>query len=406
MFRPKNSDRSGARWFEKIRVREWGDRLKNKIQSNPKLRALAQKIKNHPRVIQGVNRFQALELTERVAILIGVAGLLLFILGPFALLYRKTNLITYEATQRGETLVHLLAAQNQAAFNDQESVLYNVDFVAQERGVKDAVVTDLQGVILFPVARFGKSLDSIKDFGSPKECTRRKKGRELELACPIFKWVEKEKGFVKEPMGMAYLNYSAHESLDLMGPRAFHVFYLLVIFAAVLATVIYLVLTLLQKPIEDLRYNLLAYRRGGTDTLVPPQHFKVLEDLTAEITAALKEQGGTHADSTPVSGDENALIEIARQTALASQKETILIDADKKLIFASDRIREEAKLEVGPHVLKAVKSSPYVNELVEFFSHLLEDKSEELALNLPIVGQMRGMVLKLWGRDYYWVTSL
>lgn len=382
-----------------------GKKLKERIESHPKYQKLLEKIKNHPRVLWAVDKFQNLDWSERIIVLIGTAGLLLFILGPYSLLYRKTNLISYEAVKRGEALVHLLAASNQAAFTSHESVLYSVDSVARELGVNDAVVTDLDGVILSPLERFGQTLDKVKKDISTNGLTTHRDGLNYEFFYPIFKWVEKDQGFVKEPVGMAYLDYSAHESLDMMGSRAFHVFYLLVIFATVLGVVGYLIVEITNKPLQDLRYNILAFHRGGTDTLPLPEHFKALRDLTEEMVSALKVRGSDNPSPSALGTDESSLIEMVRQTALASQKEALLIDADKKLIFASDRIQEETKVEIDQHILRAVKSSPYVNELIDFFSKLFEESSKGI-LTLPGVGEMRGMVLKLWGKDYYLVMSL
>src|SRR3989338_7884718 len=174
-----------------------GKKIKDRIESNPKFKKLLEKIKNHPRVIWAVDKFQNLDWSERVIVLIGVAGLLLFIFGPYSLLYRKTHLISYEAHKRGEALVHLLAAGNQAAFAANESVLYSVDAVSRERGVNDAVVTDLEGIILSPLERFGKTLDKVKNGVSTKGLTTDQKGLDFEFFYPIFKWVEKDHVFVK-----------------------------------------------------------------------------------------------------------------------------------------------------------------------------------------------------------------
>lgn len=372
--------------------------LVKKIKTNQFIASIYNKIMSHKWTKITLNKFQTLEWNERVAILIGICALAIFVIGPYALLYRNTKTILLESEKRGETLTRLLAASNQAAFTQKLEVLYSTSAVKHQLGVLDAMVMDPSGTILAPVERFGRTFKKIASQVNPQSCTRSVSDSHYEFICPIFKWVETESGFIKKTMGYAYLDYTSDDSLNIAGSRAFQIIKYIIVFLIFFALLAYAIISLTRKALLDFKFNIRAHTRGTTPHLTHPKHFKELNSIAEEI-----EEYGKHSPHHQPTQEKSqtSFMEILQKIKLFSLQEMLVLSSDKQLVYVTDSLKETLKLKAEQHILRAVQDSPYGDRLLDFFSRLVDSSEEVSDFTLDGVGAFRGMKMSIDGQNHY-----
>lgn len=111
--------------------------------------------------VRGKRWFEALSLQHQIILLLSTATLIAVFIGPCTEFKSSRKLAEDEALSRGMAIARLLAAENKSALIAGRDVLFNIDVVAGERGVKEAFLTDSTGLIVAPASRFHE--DARKD---------------------------------------------------------------------------------------------------------------------------------------------------------------------------------------------------------------------------------------------------
>lgn len=361
---------------------------------------LLKKIREHPWVGKAIHRFTTLEWTEKVLFLFGVTFFLLLMFGPYALLYRQTGALLSEARLRGLTLARYLAASNQAAFIRKQEVLYTVEGVIHERGVDDAMITDLDGTILSPVERFGQKLSLVRKLANPQECQRFQKGRVLELVCPLFQWIESKDGFSRQTIGLAYLKYDTQQSLDLLGSQTFQMIKYIFLFGFLIGLCAYALLFLTQKHLLDLKFGVRAAVRSAKPLEIPA-HFKLLREIALEIVE-LQQHKSAPAKSAAAPADAEALLGEAMAALGPLLKEPfLLLDERQQIVHIARPLMEKWKAEPQGHILRALKDSPFMDKLVDFVGALSENPHKPLTQTIKGLGPLKGESILLQGKNYF-----
>jgi hypothetical protein len=99
-------------------------------------------------------KFESLNWDRQVVLCVGASVLAAVLIGPFASFYSTRAMMEEEAVSRGRAIAKELAAANAAAIASGRDTLFNVEQVLGERGVKEAFVTDANGLVLAPAFRF------------------------------------------------------------------------------------------------------------------------------------------------------------------------------------------------------------------------------------------------------------
>ncbi|MBI4125681.1 MAG: hypothetical protein HY609_04555 [Deltaproteobacteria bacterium] len=366
---------------------------------------LIKKVREMSWVQKAVRYFLTLEWSEKILFLFGVTFFLLMMTGPYALLYRQTGALLSEAQLRGLTLARYLAAGNQAAFTRKQEVLYSVEGVIHERGVEDAMITDLEGTILSPVERFGQTLPLTRKVENPNQCQRFKKGFDLEFVCPLFRWLESSDGFSRQTIGLAYLKYNARESLDLLGSQTFQMIKYIFLFAFLIGLTAYAFLALTQKSLLDFKFAVRTAARSG-NPLDIPRHFKALREIALEIQELQQQKAAVGRADSPAPADASSLAgEMMAWLGPLLKEPVLLLDERQQIVHCSKPLREKWKAAPEGHILRALKDSPFMEPLIDFVGALGENPEEPHTQTIKGLGSLRGESLNLQGKKYFLIRK-
>lgn len=313
-------------------------------------------------------KFQMLEWKNRVWTIIIAIAVLLFFLGPYSLLFHESNTLLAESEKRGYTLAQLLAASNQNAMSQDKTVLYSINSVQQELGVKNAWITDTSGMILSPVERFGKTLSKNEIFSSPSGCEKRQQGYDYTFVCPITKWLETESGFQTQVMGYAYLVYSSQDSLNFLSNRSVELFKYFIWFSLFFLSLGYVIIKITQIDLTNVKFDLRSVNRGATTNFAIPENFSDLQELALEIQELQKNQsspgiqGASHVSSeTLFSQFENILNE-----------PFLIIDPYKAVAYTSNKTKNLYEISENTHILRAFQKTKINDSLLKAFSNFID----------------------------------
>lgn len=288
------------------------------------------------------NLISRLDWRHRVIILISLAGLIAFFLGPRWVLSRHSTELSMEALERGVALVKTLALTNQQAVALKQDTAYDVETILAERGVLDATLTDATGHILAPISRAGtQSIPSpVVDGGEGLQVREVSQGL-YELSYPMERWEVTVSEAQRHRIGTATLHFSTKKVLKLLKATHFQYYKFLAFVALVLGLSLYKVLAITERPLEDLNMGLQDCLKGESREVSLPRNFTTLSEIATGINRLLRrvEEKSQHPPSSP---DGDGLVTTLTQAVGKISREPIfLFDRDNKLLYqneASERL--------------------------------------------------------------------
>lgn len=317
---------------------------------------------------------------KKMLTLLIALGVFVLFAGPISLLSRDSLQLQTESLDRGRALVKLLAASNQQAFIQEQEVLYSIDSVKSEAGVRGAYVADDDGIIVSPVNLFGKEVGDVKNF---KQVYFTGSGNELKvyeigsgkyfLTYPIFVSEESAKGIENVKKGVACLHYDARASLNRVSHRIIEILRFMIL----LSFAMWGVFILLK------RWTLLPILKAGEIVQAP---------LTKEAA---------------VQGKGYDLKKVWEKLGSVNAGDFVVLDSKKNLIEALGSVDQALKcsLSRGQHLLEALNDSPYLKDVLNLLVQIDRDKESAAELKLPNGVTLKAVYLDMDEGYYILVAS-
>jgi PAS domain-containing protein len=230
-----------------------------------------------------------------------VVILLLSPLGGFLPLVDAANgKIEAMSIERGVALAELVGSKNVKAIVDRKNVLIDTRFLDGRTGVKFAMVTDSQGVILSPPERSGQTLEKHPAYiQSALEggVGRSWEGELLELMVPIK--ASTREGAPITTVGYSYLLYDAKDVAGMVGSLTLRAVMSILLLIAVGVAIFGAVWRIAVVPVAQLREETELAVKGHQPKVVATVPWRQLEELAHSINRAVKRMHGHAPEQEP-----------------------------------------------------------------------------------------------------------
>ena len=230
--------------------------------------------------------------TKFVLILSLTMVFLLFVITvPLLLIQGKTTVRI--SLERGATLASALAAKNQYAVVNNQKLLLDTAFVAQEPGVKEALVLDNQGRILSPIPRSGEMVDSIE--GIPLRPPQIRTSLEGIASSGDHNFVAPIKNDNAQTVGLAWITFQPSGLAD--SASSILVVLTLVILLAVLgsAVLVWSATSMTVKPLDALRDATESVIKGDQQAVEELAGFAEINALAQSINRLIERSASLSA---------------------------------------------------------------------------------------------------------------
>ena len=318
--------------------------------------------------------FHRLPWIWRLRTVLWGSSIILFLLGPVYWLDFTGDQLEAEALDRARHLTELLAVTNAEPLKKQQEIFYTINPVINESGVEEAIVADLEAMIVAPVARYGQPTN--------KELlnTAKKQLRIHTLAphrylliTPILAQQETRQGLRQRRYGYAIIRFNTATALSRLKNRSIETFKYAIWMVLALLLIEWLALRKwTQEPIKVLT------QLNTQESLANHQmtaNFPELQQLLEKLRSQQGEVSGSTAESIDWKNFWSQLSNIPL-------KSFIISNSSKNILGVQGEINQQLQtaFEHDSHLLEGLSSSPFQGALLQFIMKLEQSSTEQLPL--------------------------
>ncbi len=233
-------------------------------------------------------RMRGMGFNSKVALVIFGLALAAWLLTGWSLISGQGKALDDEAKRRGAVLALALASGNREALRLGEEMLIDVNAVAKEDGVVEALVQDRAGRILAPVSRLHQVPGDERGgraLAAEKLLVQEIADGEYDIAMPIRAFDPAAGAFTK--VGTARIVFRLAEARGLMLDAWLTALISLLLLLALAGGALYVVVGLVNRPLLKLKDECEAVLKGDQEQVRPPRGFKGLEELGEEMNRLL-----------------------------------------------------------------------------------------------------------------------